>query len=68
MKLKNKEDQSVDTSLLLEWGTKYPWKELQRQSSELRWKKGPSRNCLTWESIPNTDIIEYASKILLTGS
>jgi hypothetical protein len=28
LKLKNKEDQSVDTSILLRRGTKYPWKEL----------------------------------------
>ena len=27
----------------LEWGTKYKWKELQRQSSEIRWKEGPCR-------------------------
>ena len=27
----------------LEWGTKYPWKELQRQSSELRCKERPFR-------------------------
>jgi hypothetical protein len=26
----------------LEWGTKYPCKELQRQSLELRWKEGLS--------------------------
>jgi hypothetical protein len=38
----------------LEWGTKYPWKELQRQSSELRRKEGPSRDCPTWGSIPYT--------------
>ena len=35
-KLKKKEDQSVDTLLLLRMVKKYPWKELQRQSSELR--------------------------------
>jgi hypothetical protein len=34
MKLKKKEDQSVDTSFLLRMGKKYQWKELQRQSSE----------------------------------
>ena len=34
MKLKKKEDQSVDTSILLERGTKHPWKELQRQHVE----------------------------------
>jgi hypothetical protein len=27
VKLKEKEDQSVDTSILLRKGTKYPWKE-----------------------------------------
>jgi hypothetical protein len=31
MKLKKKEDQSVDTSFLLRKGEKYPWKELQGQ-------------------------------------
>ena len=29
----------------LEWGTKYPWKELQRQSTELWCKERPSRDC-----------------------
>jgi hypothetical protein len=29
-----KEDQSVDTSILLKRGTKYPWKELYKESSE----------------------------------
>jgi hypothetical protein len=47
MKLKKKEDQIVDTSFLLRMGTKYPWKELQRQSSELRQKERPSRDCPT---------------------
>ena len=41
MKLKN-EDQSVDTLPFLELGTKHPWKELQRQSLELRGKDEPS--------------------------
>jgi hypothetical protein len=36
MKIKKKEDQGVDTSFLLRIGKKYPWKELQRQSLELR--------------------------------
>jgi hypothetical protein len=39
----------------LEWGTKYPGKELQRQSSELRQKEGPSRDCPTQRSIPYTE-------------
>jgi hypothetical protein len=34
MKLKKKEDQSVDTSVLLRRGTKYPWEEIQRQIME----------------------------------
>jgi hypothetical protein len=52
MKLKKKEDQSVDTSFFLEWGTKYPWKELQRQSLELRRKDGVSRDYPTRGPIP----------------
>ena len=44
-KLKKKEDQSVVTSRpSLEWGTKHPWKELQRQSSEQRLKECQSRD------------------------
>jgi hypothetical protein len=35
MKLKKKEDQSVDTSILL----KYTWKEFQRQSMEQKVKE-----------------------------
>jgi hypothetical protein len=34
MKFKKKEDQSVDTSLLLRRENKHPWKELQRQNVE----------------------------------
>jgi hypothetical protein len=36
----------------LELGTKHPWKELQRQSLELRQKDGPSRDCHIQGSIP----------------
>ena len=36
MKLKKKVDPSVDTFPSLELGTKHPWKELQRQSLQLR--------------------------------
>jgi hypothetical protein len=57
MKLKKKEDQSVDQSVLwsfLEGGSKYPWKEIQRQSVEQRLKEWPSRDCPTWGSIPYT--------------
>jgi hypothetical protein len=45
MKVKKKEDQSVDTLPLLRIGNNHPWKELQRQSLELRQKDGPSRDC-----------------------
>jgi hypothetical protein len=38
MKLKKKEDQSVNTLPLLRSGNNHPWKELQRQSLELRQK------------------------------
>jgi hypothetical protein len=34
IKLKKKEDHSVDTSINLRRGEKHPWKELQRQSVE----------------------------------
>jgi hypothetical protein len=39
MKLKKKGDHSVDICSFLKGGTKYPWKELQRQSVEQRLKK-----------------------------
>ena len=39
MKLKKKEDQTVDTSVLLRSGTKYPWEEIQRQSVKQRLKE-----------------------------
>ena len=38
----------------LEGGTKYPWKELQRQSLEQRLKERPFRACPNWGSIPYT--------------
>jgi hypothetical protein len=47
-----KEDQSMDTSVLLEQGEKYPWEEIQKQSVEQRLKERPSRDCPTWGSIP----------------
>ena len=54
MKLKKNEDQSVDTLPLLRIGNNHPWKELQRQSFELRQKDGPSRDCPTQGSIPQS--------------
>ena len=54
METKNKQtkDQSVILEPFIELGTKYPRKELQRQSSEQRLKEGASRDCPTWGSIP----------------
>jgi hypothetical protein len=49
MKLKKKEDQSVDAK---HGETKHPWKELQTKSLELRWKDRPSRDSYTQGSIP----------------
>jgi hypothetical protein len=55
----------------LEWGTKYPWIELQRYRLELRWKEGPSETAPprdpSHKQPPNQDTIACASKILLTG-
>jgi hypothetical protein len=48
MKLKKNED----TLLILRIGNNHPWKELQRQSLELRQKDGPSRDCHIQRSIP----------------
>jgi hypothetical protein len=54
-----------------ELGTKHPWKELQRQSLELRQKDGPSRDCHFQGSIhnqpPNDVTIAHTSKSLLKG-
>jgi hypothetical protein len=54
MKLKKREDQIANTSVLLRRKKKYPWEELQRKSVEQRKKERPSRYCLTWKSIPYT--------------
>ena len=71
MKLMKNEDQSVDTLFILRIGNNHPWKELQRQSLELRQKmdhletaipRDPSHN-----QLPNADTIVYTSKILLKG-
>ena len=54
----------------LEWRTKYPWKVLKRQSSELRRKDHPDTAPLGDPSHiqpPNLGTIAYARKILLTG-
>jgi hypothetical protein len=68
MKLK-KEEQSVDTWSFLEGGTKYPWKELQRQSVEQRPKNdhpetAPPREPSHIQS-QNPDTIMDVNKCLL---
>ena len=51
-KLKKKEDQSVDASVLLRRGNKI--QEVWRQSVEQRLKERLSRDCPTWRYIPHT--------------
>ena len=49
---------------------KYPWKELQRQSSELSQKDHPETappGDTSHKQPPNADTMAYTSKILLTG-
>jgi len=49
MKLKKKEDQSVDTSDLLRRGNKkYTQEKIQRQSVDQRLKERPSRDYPIW--------------------
>ena len=66
-----KEGQCVDTSFFLR--TKYLWKELKRQSLELKRKDVPSRDYPppppdpTPNHAPNTDTIAYASKNFFSG-
>ena len=69
MKLKKKEDQSVDASVLLRRGTKYSGEETWRQSVEQRLKERPSRDFPTW-GIPYTDMKprDYAKKCFLSGA
>ena len=72
MKLKKKEDQSVDTSILLRMGNKIPMKGVTETTFGAKMKRwtiqrlphpgGPSHN-----QPPNADTIAYASKILLKG-
>jgi len=54
MKLK-KEEQIVDTSVLLRSRTKYSLEEMQGQRMEQRQKERPPRDCPTWGSIPHTN-------------
>jgi hypothetical protein len=72
MKLKKTEDQSVDTPVFLRRGNTIPMGRIQRQSVKQRLKERPSRDTLTYGSIPymspNLDTFVDASKCLLTGA
>ena len=73
MKLKKKEDQSVDTSFLLRMGNKIPMEGVtetktgatmgRRTIQRLPHPRDPSH-----KQPPNPDTIAYASKTMLTGS
>jgi hypothetical protein len=54
MKLKKKEDQSVDASVLFRRGNKILRGEIWRQSIEQTQKERSSRDYPTWGSIPYT--------------
>jgi len=56
MKLKRRKTKVWILCSFLEWETKYPWKELQRQSLEQSLKELPSRYSPTWGTIPWTTI------------
>ena len=71
MKLKKKEDQSVDTSFLLRMGNKILMKGVTETKFGTE-KEGPSRDCPhpgdpSHKQPPNPDTFAYTSKILLTG-
>jgi hypothetical protein len=73
MKLKKKDDQSVDASVLLRrGGAKYSQEEIWRQSVEQRLKKRLSRDCLPGDPFhkqpPNPEVIVDARRFLLTGA
>jgi hypothetical protein len=69
MKLKKKEDQSVDTSLLLRMGNKIPVEGVTETKfrAETEGKTIQRLPHLFHTQPPNPDTIAYASKILLTG-
>jgi hypothetical protein len=72
MKLKNKEDQSVDTSFLLRMGNKIPMEGVTETKfgAEMEgWtiQRQPHPGIHSINSHQNPDTIVYASKILLTG-
>jgi hypothetical protein len=71
MKVKKNKDQNMDTLPLLRIGKKHLWKELQRQSLELRQRMDHLETAISGDSShiqpPNADTIAYTRKILLKG-
>jgi hypothetical protein len=73
MKLKKKEDQSVDTLILLRRGNKIPMEGVTETKFGAETEGRPSRHCPNWGSYtkpkpPNPDTIANASYILLSKS
>jgi hypothetical protein len=72
MKLKKKEDHSVDTSVVLRRGSKYPWGQIQKESVEKKLKERPSSDVTPGDPShiysPNPDTIVDDNKSLLTGT
>jgi hypothetical protein len=52
MKLKKKDDQSVDILILLRIGNKIPMEGVTETKFRAETKDGPFRDCPTWGSIP----------------
>ena len=73
MKLKKKEDQRVDTSILLRGGNKIPMEgvtetKFRAETEGMAIQKLPHLGIHPINNPPDPDIISDASKILLTGA
>jgi hypothetical protein len=72
MKLKKKEDHSVNTSILLRRGNRISIGGNTETKFGQKLKERPSSDCSTWGSIPyivrNPDTFVDANKCLLTGA
>ena len=69
MKLKKKEDQSVDTLFLLRTGNKIPMEGVTETKfgAEMDHPETSPPRDLSHIQLPNPDTIAYARKLLLTG-
>ena len=72
MKLTKKKDQSLDTSIFLEGGTKYPWTEYRDKVWSRAWRNGYPETSPpgdpSHKQLPKPDTVVYANKSLLTGA